>query len=271
MRGQKGVFNGNAAVLHQRGVRTPLPDAEAERVFHENMMLIADAQERKADLLADPDVPLLNAHEAEIDLIAESFERRLRRIAGDDYREAAMAYNRGERDDLIGALAAYYFEGLWRIQQRTTVTDMLFAPIILRYPECFTVNIRFASGYTTTKSIRYESPEHSTEELDDEYAETYYEESLYSQRQAAEYIREMARIIREAFPHPDETSFEERKYGGIVYAGGRRGSVFSTMLERVEPDPDRFSDPVTESTLIEAGPEARRTERELCLDGEIVC
>jgi len=88
------------------------------------------------------------------------------------------------------ALAAYYFEGAWRIQQHTTITDMLFSPLTLRYPDSFTLNIRFASGYTTRESVCYESPEHSAEELADEHAETYYEESLYSQQQAATYLRD---------------------------------------------------------------------------------
>ncbi|SEW11436.1 hypothetical protein [Natrinema salifodinae] len=269
MGGQQERFTGDAGVIHQRAVRTPLPNEAAERVFHENMMTVADARERKADLLADPDVPLLVAYEEELDRVAESFERRLRRFAGDDYEEAAMAYYRGERDDRVGELAAYYFEGLWRIQQRTTITDMVFSPLILRYPDSFTVNIRFASGYTTPNSVRYESPEHSSEELDDDHAEIYYEESVYSQRQAAEYLRETAQIIREEFPDPDESTFEERKYGGIVSAGGRRGSEFSALLERVEPDPDRFSEPVANPTLVEAGPEADRTEREFCLDNVV--
>lgn len=270
MAGQRERFNGDTRLLHQRAVRIPLPDVDAERVFHENMMTVAEAVERKADLLADPDVPLLSAYEAELDRASESFERRLRRIAGDDYEEVAMAYYRGERDDRIAEIAAYYFEGAWRIQQRTTVTDMVYAPLLVRYPDCFTLNIRFASGHTTPESIHYESPAHSAEELADEYVETYYEESQYSQRQAAAYVRDAAAMIREEFPDPDETSFEERKYGGIVSAGGRRGSVFSTVAKRVDPDPDRFSEPATEPTLVEAGAEARRTERDLRLEGEIV-
>jgi hypothetical protein len=270
MMGEKGRFAGDAGILYRRAVRTPLPDEDAERAFHENMMAIADARERKAELLADPDVPLLAAYEAEIDRIAASFERGLRYIAGEDYAAVAMAYNRGDRDDRIGELASYYFEGLWRIQQRTTVTDMIFFPIVLRYPDSFTVNIRFASGHRTTESILYESPEHSSEGLDDAYAETYYNESQYSQRQAAEYVRETAQIIREEFPDPAETSFEERKYGGVVSAGGRRGTVFSSMLKRVEPDPDRFSEPTDVSVLVEEGREAKRTERELLLDGEVI-
>ena len=263
-------FNGDAEVLHRTAVRTPLPDEDAERLFHENMMRVADARERKADLLADPDVPLLAAYEAEFDRVAESFRRRLRQFAGDDYESVAVAYSRGERDDRIGALAAYYFEGLWRIQQRTTVTDVLFFPIILRYPDSFTVNARFASGYRTTESVRYESPEHDATDLDPEHAEAYHAESQYSQRRAAEYVRETAQIIREEFPDPDETPFEERRYGGIVSAEGRQGTRFSAMLTRVEPDPERFDDPVGEPTLVAEGPEAERTEAELLLDGDVV-
>ncbi|WP_416840538.1 hypothetical protein [Haloferax sp. DFSO52] len=263
-------FNGNTKVLYRKAVRTPLPDEDAERVFHENMMNVADAQVRKAEMLADPDIPLLEAYEKQLEGIAASYKRRCRHIAGDDYEEVALAYQRGERNDRLGALTAYYFEGLWRMQQRFTVADMMFFPIILRYPDNFTVNIRFASGYKTTESVLYESPEHSTEELDDQYAETYYNESLYSQKEAAKKIKATAEILREEFPHPDEVPFEERKYGGIVSAGGRKGSVFSSMLQRVEPDPGRFSEPVDEPTLVDEGPEAARTERELLPDGCIV-
>lgn len=263
-------FNGDTKVLFRNAVRTPLPDEDAERVFHENMMNVADAQERKAEMLADPDVSLLEAYETQLEGIAATYRRRCRYIAGEDYEAVAQAYQRGERDDRIGALTAYYFEGLWRMQQRITVTDMLFFPVILRYPDSFTVNIRFASGYKTTDSVLYESPEHMTDELDEEYAETYYNESLYSQKEAAEYIEETAGIIREQFPHPDDVPFDERKYGGIVSAGGRKGSVFSSMLQAVEPDPDRFSEPVTDPVLVDEGPEAARTERELLPDGCIV-
>ncbi|WP_222918014.1 hypothetical protein [Natrinema sp. SYSU A 869] len=270
MGGEQGRFTGDTKVLHQRAVRIPLLDAEAEQVFHENMMNVAASRERKAELLADPGASVLDAYEAQIDHVSESFERRLRQIAGEDYEEIAMAYHRGDRDDRIGALTAYYFEGAWRAQQQATITDMLYAPLILRYPDSFTMNIRFASGYTTTESVRYESPEHCSEELGDEHTETYYEESLFSQKQAAEYLRETAETIREEFPDPDETPFEERKYGGVVSASGRRGSVFSAMLERVEPDPDRFAEPVDKPVLVDAGPEARRTERTFILESEII-
>ncbi len=141
MRGERYRFNGDAGVLHRQAVTTPLADENAERIFHENMMTVADAREKKAEMLADPDVSLLDAYDTELERVAESFTRRLRQIAGDDYAKVATAYHRGERDDRIGALTSYYLEGLWRIQQRTTVTDMLFFPIILRYPDSFTMNV----------------------------------------------------------------------------------------------------------------------------------
>lgn len=42
------------------------------------------------------------------------------------------------------------------------------------------------------------------------------------------------------------------------------------LRSRVEPDPDRFEGPVDEPTLVVAGEEARRTERELLPDSEVV-
>lgn len=263
-------FNGDARVLHRNAVRTPLTTVEAERLFHQNMLRVADAREQKAAMLADPNVSLLTAYETELDRVAKSFERRLERIAGPDYRAVAAAYARGERDDRVGELTSYYLEALWRIQQRATVTDMLFSPVIVRYPDSFTMNVRFASGYTTTESVLYESPGHLTEDLDEQHAETYYTESSYSQQQAAEYVSDTAQIIREEFPAPDETSFEQRKYGGIVMGGGRRGTTFSTLVKRVEPDPERFSEQIDVSTLVDEGKEARRTEDELLLDAEVV-
>ncbi|ELY61614.1 hypothetical protein [Natronolimnohabitans innermongolicus] len=267
---QQERFHGDAGVLHQRAVRIPLPDEDAERLFHKNVTTIVASQERKADLLADPDVPLLTAYEEGLDYAVESFERRLRQIAGEDYEEVAMAYFRGEREDSIAEVTAYFLEGIWRIQQWATVTEMVYAPLLVRYPDSFTLNIRFASGFTAPGAVHYESPEHCDEELPDAYLERYHQESQYSQRRAAEYLRSETELAREEFPHPDETTFEERKYGGILTAGGRRGSTFSALFESVDPDPDRFSEPATEPTLVEAGPEARRTERRLGLESEIV-
>lgn len=270
MSGQQSQFDGGKGVLYRRAVRTPLPDVEAERAFHRNMMDVAEGMERKAEMLADPEVPLLAAYERELERIAAAYERRVRHITGGDYEAVVHAYQKGERTDRVAELAAYYYEGIWRMQRRITVSDMLFCPVILRYPDSFTVNIRFASGFATPTSVRYESPEHCTEDLDEASAETYCEESSYSQRQAATYIRERADVIREEFPDPDETAFEERKFGGIVSGGGRKGSTFSSMLERVDPDPDRFSEPAERPALVPEGTEARRTEDELLLDGEVI-
>lgn len=270
MGSQRERYNGSLDVLHGRAVVTPLPDEDAEREFHRNMMRVADAQERKAAMLADPDMPLLEAYEREMEGIAETYRNRLRSVAGEDYESVAFAYARGERDDAVGAIAAYYLEGIWRMQQRITVSDMLFFPIILRYPDCFTVNLRFAAGHRTTRSVLYESPEHLTERLEAEHAATYAEESLYTQREAAKLIEETAEILREEFPHPDEVPFEERRYGGIVCGGGRKDTVFSSMLERVDPDPNRFAEAPTEPGLVESGPEAERTEREFLPEGAFV-
>ncbi|MFC7202552.1 hypothetical protein ACFQJC_03435 [Haloferax namakaokahaiae] len=263
-------FNGDTRVLYRQAVRTPLPNKDAERVFYENMMRVADAQVKKAEMLEDPDIPLIEAYERQLEGISATYKARLNQIAGDDYERVAMEYHNGEREDTKGALAAYYFEGLWRMQQRITVADMMFFPIILRYPDSFTVNIRFTSGYMTTESVLYESPEHSEEDIDEKYFERYYNDSIYSQKEAAEKIRDWAEIIREEFQDPDEVPFDERKYGGIVSAGGRRGSVFSSMLKRVEPDPERFSDSIDHPMLVEEGSEARRTEEELLTEDELL-
>lgn len=258
------------SILHQHAVRTPLPDENAERLFHENMMAIADGRERKARLLLDPDVPVRQAYEEEVARVAESFRRRLSSTVGEDYEAVARAYHRGERSDRLGELAAYYIEGLWRIQQRSTVTDMLFFPIILRYPDSFTVNIRFTGDHSTTESIRYESPEHGRPELPEGHARQYYGESWYEQQRAAAYLLETAQVIREVFPAPEVSSFTERKYGGIVSAGGRRGAEFTVMLKRVEPEPARFAELVDAPVLVPEGEEARRTASELLPAGESV-
>ncbi|WP_396611732.1 hypothetical protein ACH9L7_00140 [Haloferax sp. S1W] len=267
---QQGRFNGDTRVLYRQAVRTPLPDEDAERMFYENMMNVADAQEQKADMLEDPNISLLEAYERQLEGIAKSYKRRLKSIAGGEYETIALQHFNGDRDDRVSRLSAYYYEGLWRMQQRITVTDMMFFPVIIRYPDSFTVNIRFASGYTTTESVLYESPEHSDEDVEDEYFDRYYNESLYEQKEAAAKIRAWADVIREEFCDPDEASFDERKYGGIVSGGGRKGSVFSSVLQRVDPDPDRFDEPVSKTTLVPEGEEARRTEHELLPEESLV-
>jgi len=260
MRDSAARPDGGSDVLFGNAVRTPLPDRRAETIFHENMTAIAEGRERKAELLSDPTVSVTKAYETEFERVAETFRRRLRHIAGDDYEEIARAYLRGERENRVGRLAAYYIEGLWRIQQRSTISEMLFFPLILRYPDSFTTNLRFAGGHTTTESVPFESPQHGDADEDGPHTQQYYDESQYEQEQAAEYLRETAQIIREEFPHPDERPFAERKFGGIVSAGGRRDSEFTEMLTRVRPDSDRFSESVTESTLVPAGKEAEWTE-----------
>ncbi|WP_336025323.1 hypothetical protein [Halobellus salinisoli] len=261
MRDDAARPDGGSDVLFGNAVRTPLPDRRAECLFHENMTAVAEGREWKAELLADPSVSVAKAYETEFERVAESFRRRLRHIAGDDYEDIARAYLRGEREDLTGELTAYYIEGLWRIQQRSTVSEMLFFPLILRYPDSFTMNLRFAAAHSTTESVRFESPQHGDVDDDAPHTQQYFDESQYEQDRAAEYLRETAGIIREQFPHPDEVPFSERKYGGIVSAGGRHDSEFTEMLTRVRPDPDRFSEPVSESTLVPAGEEAEWTEK----------
>jgi hypothetical protein len=227
------------------------------------MMNIADAREQRADILAEPQTSLLAAHETELECIAECFEQRLENIAGDDYEAVARAYYQGERDNRIAELTSYYLEGLWRLQQMLTINDIMFFPLVIRYPESFTLNIRFASCHTTDESVHYESPEHLDEHLDEQYATTYYEESQYSQREAADYLRDTAQVIRDEFPDPDETSFADRQCGGVVAADGRQGTVFSSLLKRVEPDLTRFSKPPDTAVLVSEGAEAKRTEQEL--------
>ncbi|WP_144902983.1 hypothetical protein [Halobellus captivus] len=253
--------DGGSDALFGNAVRTPLPDRRAERLFHENMSAVAEGRERKAELLADPSVSVIKAYETEFERVAESFRRRLRHIAGDDYEEIAYAYLRGDREDRLGELTAYYIEGLWRIQQRSTISEMLFFPLIIRYPDSFTMNLRFAAAHSTTESMPFESPQHADIDDDAPHTQQYFDESQYEQERAADYLRETAQIIREQFPHPDEVPFEERKYGGVVSAGGRRESTFTEMLAPVRPDPGRFSESVTEATLVPAGTEAERTKR----------
>ncbi|WP_049987411.1 hypothetical protein [Halobellus rufus] len=252
--------DGGSDVLFGNAVRTPLQDRRAETLFHENMTAVAEGRERKAELLEDPTISVAKAYETEFERVAETFRRRLRHIAGEEYEEIARAYLRGDRTDRTGELAAYYIEGLWRIQQRSTISEMLFFPLILRYPDSFTMNLRFAGPHSTADSVPFESPQHADVDDDAPHTQQYFDESQYEQERAAEYLRETAQIIREQFPHPDDVPFDERKYGGVVSAGGRRESEFTEMLAPVQPDPDRFSEPVTESTLVPAGTEAERTK-----------
>ena len=263
-------FMGDARLLHGQAIRIPLPDEQAELGLHLNMAKSAAAQERKAALIEDPEVSMVEAYEQQLDGIAQSYRDSIERDAGDDYEAAARAYAAGEREDGTAAMAAYLLEAVWRIQQMFTVTDMVVFPIVLRYPHCCTVNVRFVRGQLTDKVLWYESPEHSEEDLDEQYTEVYHCESRYSQKQAAKRIRETAHVVREQFPDPRETTFEERRLGGIVTAFGRQGSAFCSGLEAVTPDPDRFDEPATTREIIEESPVARRTAEEWLADDAIV-
>jgi len=255
-------------VLYQQAVRMPLPDLDSERVFHGHMMRVADALAHKSELLSDPDVPLTEAYEYELDELHQRFKHRLQRVAGADYHDVATAYIRGNRNDWTGALATYYRECYYRLQERYTHGDQIFFLLVLRYPDCFTANLGFADGEVSDDAVRYESVTHS--DIDEAYRERYYAECQYAQRKAAAYLSEHVPCIREAFPDPDATSFEERNYGGFVHITGRNGAVFSELLEGVRPDPDRFDDPATTPGLVPEGPEAKRTKREYLADADLV-
>lgn len=267
---QRSWFHRDAGILHRQAIRIPLPNEEAELSFHRNMATVADAQEQKAELIADPETSLLDAYEHQLDGIARSYESSLRENVGDDYEAVARAYLLGERDDGVAAMAAYLLEGVWRLQQLFTITDVLFFPIILRYPRCCTINLRFTSGHATKNAVLYESPEHSDEDLADEHRKTYHSESRWTQKQAARQIKTSARIVRDTFPDPRESDFEDRKTGGIVCAFGRRKSEFSSALECVEPDPNRFSEPAKGPGLVDESAVAKRTERDWLSDGNVV-
>ncbi|MFC3476332.1 hypothetical protein [Halobacterium litoreum] len=262
-------LDSGADMLRQQAVRIPLPDAESERTLHENMARIADAGDRKRALLDDPDVPLTEVYEDELDDMRQSFEHRLLQVAGEDYYDVATAYMDGERDDWIGALAAYYLECYYRLQERYTVDEQFFFLVILRYPDCFTVNLSFLTGDIDSDGVRYESATHGGGDLTDSDREQYYADSQYSQHEAAEYLRGQIGCIRDAFPDPDSTPVEERRYGGFVHITGRDGAKFAEILDSLSPDPDRFDGEASTPGLVPEGPEARRAKQQYFTDVEI--
>ncbi|WP_435184412.1 hypothetical protein [Halobellus sp. EA9] len=264
--GERG-WRDRADVLEGRAIRMPLRTYEDELQLHKTAMKLAEGCRRKADMLSDPSISVATAYDREFEYIAERCKYRLRQVAGDDYEGVARAYIMGERDDLAGELAVYYLEALWRIQRRSTVQGMLFFPLIIRYPDSYTANLRFPQVHTTTESVLFESPEHGEVGPDDPHAQQYFDESQYEQERAADYLRRATRTYREQFPHPDDLPEDEPVYGGIVGAAGRRGSMFTEMLAPVEPDRDRFDEPITEPTLVPAGKEAERTAREYLPSG----
>ncbi|MFC7199668.1 hypothetical protein [Halospeciosus flavus] len=257
-------------ILREQEIRLPLPDIEAERTCHENMMRIAAAGERKSRLLDDPDVPLTEVYEDEIEDMQQSFIHRLQQVAGENYHDVATAYLSGERDDWIGALAAYYLECYYRLQERYTVDEQYFFLLILRYPDSFTINLSFLTGDLTADAVRYESTTHLEDDLDDDNLEHYYDDAQYSQHEAAQYLREQIDCIRDAFPNPATSSPEERQYGGFIHITGRDGPVFAELLDSVDPDPGRFDDVAIAPGLVPEGPEAKRAKREFFTDVEVV-
>ena len=256
-------------ILRHQAVRIPLPDVEAERSFHENMARIAAAGDRKSELLDDPDVPLTEVYEDELDEMRRSFEHRLQQVAGEDYYDVATAYLDGERDDWIGALAAYYLECYYRLQERYTVDEQIFVLVILRYPNCFTVNLSFLTGDIGPDAVRYESSKHVEADLDEDEQEQLHADCQYSQHRAAAYLREHVDCIREAVPDPDTTPFEQRRYGGFVHITGRRGATFAEVLDSVSPDPARFDDEISKPGLVPEGPETKRAKRKYLTDADI--
>ncbi|MUV89415.1 hypothetical protein GJ629_05480 [Halapricum sp. CBA1109] len=257
-------------ILRQRAVRMPLTDREAERTFHENMARLADGGVRKSELLDDPNVPLPDVYEDELAAIRRSFEHRLQQVAGENYDTVATAYLNGERDDWIGALAAYYLESYYRLQELYTVDEQIFFLVILRYPDSFTVNFSFLTGDVSSVAVRCESTAHVAAELDGDDQEQLYADCQYSQHKVAEYLRESVDRMRDEFPDPETTPFEQRKYGGIVNVTGRNGPQFAEVLDTLSPDPDRFDDTVSEPTLVPEGPEAEDAKEELLTDAEVV-
>lgn len=266
---QNRIAPGSELLRHQ-AVRIPLPDVEAEQTLHENMMRIAAAGERKSKLLDDPDVPLTEVYEDELDEMRQSFKHRLQQVAGEDYYDVATAYLNGERDDWIGALAAYYLECYYRLQERYTVDEEIFFLVILRYPDCFTVNLSFLSGEIGSEAVRYESSKHVEADLNDQNQGHYYGDCQYSQHTASEYLRENVACIRDAFPDPETTLFEQRQYGGFVHITGRRGPVFAEILDSLSPNPDRFDNKASTPRLVPEGPEARQARQNLVKDAKVV-
>lgn len=257
-------------ILHKQAVRIPLRDRETERSVHENMMRIAAAGERKSQLLADPDVPLTEVYEDELTDMRKSFEHRLQQVAGENYYEAASEYLGGERDDWIGALAAYYLECYYRLQERYTVDEQIFCLVILRYPESFTVNLSFLTGDISAPGVRYESSKHVEADLDDGNRKQLYADCQYSQSKASEYLRENIGCIRHAFPDPDTTPFAQRPHGGFVHITGRQGATFGEVLDAHPPSPDRFEDSPSAPGLVPEGPAAKRAKQTYLADSTVV-
>lgn len=263
-------MDSGSEILRQQAVRIPLPDMDAERSVHDNMMRIAAAGERKSTLLNDPDMPVTEVYEDELAEMRQSFQHRLQQLVGEDYYEIATAYLDGGRDDWIGALAAYYLDCYYHLQERYTVDEHIFFLLILRYPACITINLSFLTGNISADGVRYESATHAESDLDESHHGQFYADCQYSQHEAADYLERNTDCIRDAFPDPETTSFSQRQHGGFVHITGRRGTTFAEILDSVSPDPDRFDDEVSTPGLVAEGPEAKRVKAEFVTDAEVI-
>lgn len=257
-------------LLHQQAVRIPLPDVDAERALHKCMRDIADAGEQKSELLNNPDIPLTAVYAHELDQVRRSVEHHLVQLTGEDYYDAATEYISGNRDDWVGKLAAYYLEGYYRLQEHYTVGEQISLLVVLRYPDCFTINISFLTGEIGSDAVRYESAAHSDTNLSAHIKEQYYADSQYSQHKAAKYLRTRLNHIRDAFPDPCSTPYEQRQLGGFVHLSGRAGATFAEDLKSISPNPRRFDDVPPTPGLVPEGPEAKQAKQRLLINAETV-
>ena len=155
-----------------------------------------------------------------------------------------------------------------RLDRLYTVDEQVFFLLILRYPACFTVNVSFLSGDFGSNGVAYESFDHVEADLDGDEREQLCADCQYSQRAAAEYLRENADCVRAVAPDPDTDPFERR--GGFVHITGRQGSTFNEVLAPVSPDPDRFDEKPSTPELVPEGPEAKRARRKFLTDVEVL-
>jgi hypothetical protein len=250
-------------------VRFPLSSIEAERAFHRLASRLADSLARTGAMIADADTPLIAAYEHQRRALRHIFEAAIDGFLNEESGRAARAYRRGDRTDDLAAVAAYLREAVWRLQQMYTVTETNFFPIILRYPESVVLNVRFANGHVRDRGVHFESPGHSSEQLGG-YAQAYRDDCRVSQRRAAERFEEQARIFEREFPDPDDVPRRARECGGVAWIAGRSGSEFTSVLQAVDPDPDRFGSPPETPRLVPAGPTARRTVSTLLPEDAVV-
>jgi hypothetical protein len=178
-------------------------------------------------------------------------------------RHNPTSQRRNPTTEVVGG--SQYRQCYCRLQERYTLNNRILSSIVIRYSDSFTVNLRFVDGDVTPEAVRYESSTLGETDLDNRYRGQYHDDCQYSQREAAEYIRENVDHVRAVAPDPDAAA-ETDRYGGYVHLTGRHGSVFSEYFGPVDPDPRRFDEPAAEPQLIPEGAEAERVTRELFAD-----